>query len=453
VPDTSTAPRTRISLATATAIVIANMVGTGVFTSLGFQLLGLPAGFPVVMVWILGGILSFCGAVSYAELASMMPRSGGEYHLLSRAYRPWVGFLAGWISVTVGFSAPIAIAALGLGKYFSAAAGWGDPRLIATAVVFLVSAVHFLDVKAASRFQLAFTAGKVLLTLFLIVSALFVTAAPGLSFSPFERMEDGSAAWALLFEPAFATSLFWVMYSYAGWNAAVYVVDEIENPRRNVPLALMIGTGVVTFLYVALNVAFLRAAPIGDLKGNLEVGYIAAGHIFGANGGKIVGFLIAFGLVSTISSMIWAGPRVTKVMGDDYRPFRFLSAQNRSGAPSLAILIQGIIVLLLIWFVRRPGDDNVAGALENLLLYIQAILTVSSLLVVVAVFYLRWKQPDAERRYRAWGYPVTPALFALISVYMLWVFVEMHPAESAWGLLTLAAGLGVYWFCRKSSKA
>lgn len=444
----------KIPLATAIAIVVANMVGTGVFTSLGFQVISLPTGFPILVLWLLGGLLAFCGAVCYAELAAMNPRSGGEYHLLASAYHPAAGFLSGWISVTVGFAAPVAAAALAFGEYLSDAlqgAGRLTPRAMALIVVVAVTAVHLVGIRSASRFQLAFTLGKVLLIVFLVLFAFGLGNYTGVSFSPFATVGggdgsgDGVMSWSLLFTSGFAISLYWVMYAYSGWNAAAYVVGEMDQPRKNVPLALLLGTGLVTLLYVGLNCAFLWSTPVEAMEGQKDVAYEAAKYIFDEQGATIVGFLICFGLISTISSMIWAGPRVTQVMAEDYKLFRFLSFRNKAGSPTYGILIQLVVALLLVFFFD----------FERIIYCIQAILMVSSAAVVVAVIYLRVREPNTERPYRAWGYPVTPILFLVMSVYMLIHFVKDKLPETLVGLAVLGAGAGVYflaeWYNRKDA--
>lgn len=441
----SVAPASRISLTAAVAIVVANMVGTGVFTSLGFQVVGIPNGMPILALWVLGGALSLCGAVCYGELAAMMPRSGGEYHYLTESYHPLAGFLSGWISATVGFAAPTAAAGLAFGTYVHSVVPGLDPEPMATALILLVTAIHLGGVSVASPFQVAATAGKIVLIVILAGSAwLLAPRAEGAL-----EMEWGQ--WQPLFSSAFGVSLFWVMYAYSGWNAAAYVAGEVAEPGRNLPRALILGTGLVTVLYVALNLAFLRVVPVEDMRAlvgdeKAVVGHLAAKRIFGEGGGGGMALLISFGLISTVSSMIWAGPRVTQVMGEDYRIFRFLSARNRWGAPHLAIIVQSTIVLLLTWL----------ALFEQIILYIQAILTLSSMLVVVAVIYLRIRCPGAARPYRTWGYPVTPVLYLAASVYMLVVLVRTRPEETVWGLATLLMGAAVYalavWKQKSGSK-
>lgn len=447
----SESPKTQqISLATAITIVVANMVGTGVFVSLGYQLIGgLNSGFAILVLWAVGGLLSFCGAVCYAELAARNPRSGGEYHLMGEAYHPLAGFLTGWISVTVGFAAPIAIAAAAFGGYFNgvfhewlgerfpSAVEWIDPTRLAILIVLVVTLIHLAGIRAASRFQVIFTTGKVLIILVLIVCAFAVGTAAGDT-----RFKPAAADSRQILSPAFAISLYWVMYAYSGWNAAAYVAGEMKKPQRNVPLALLIGTLIVAVLYVGLNWAFLHSTPQADLAGNKEVGLIAAEQIFGDSGGKLMGILICFGLISTVSSMVWTGPRVTQVMGEDYRLFSYLSHKSKNGAPTLAIIVQSTVVIILL----------ALATFDEIMYYVQSLIMLSSLLTVLAVFWMRWKDPGAKIGYRAFGYPLTPIIFAAVSIWMLYWGVREHTKETAWGLLTLVAGLIVFWLARKSNQ-
>lgn len=432
-PPSDAAPRRTVTLPVAVAIVVANMVGTGVFGSLGHQVEYIPSGFPIVLLWVIGGLVSFCGAVCYAELAAMMPRSGGEYHLLRETWHPAVGFLSGWVSATVGFAAPIAANAVLLGSYLSDVSGrpgWW----FSIPVVLIITAIHLGNVGRIGQFQVIFTGIKIALIVALIGSAFWLGKGQPVSFLP--RAGDAN----LIAQPAFAISLVYVLYAYAGWNAAAYVTGELKNPRRTLPLAMLIGTALVTLLYVGVNAAFLHSTPIADMAGKDAVGTIAARSIFGERGGAAMGLLIAFGLISTISSMTWAGPRVTAVMGEDYRAFGWLAWRNRFGVPAWAILAQTVIVLILVATAR----------FNELILYVQAFLTLSSLLTVIAVVWMRIRMPRVPRPYRAWGYPVTPAIFIAVSLYALYYQITVKPKESLWGLATLAVGWIVYLACGKS---
>lgn len=425
----------KVGLATAIAIVVANMIGTGVFGSLGFQVAGIPSGFPILVLWLVGGIVSFCGAVCYAELASIFPKSGGEYHLLSKAWNPFIGFLAGWLSVTVGFAAPVAANAALLGGYMGSITGL-SPLWFGIPVVVLVAIVHLGKLSNIGLFQSGFTYAKVALILVLGLLAFSLGTAQPISFLPAEG--DGK----LIASGGFAISLVYVLYAYTGWNAATYMMDEVRNPEKTVPLALLIGTALVTVLYLFINAAFLYSTPIEKISGQAEVGLIAAESILGAKGGMIMGILISFGLISTISSMTWAGPRVTAAIGRDHARFQTLGKLNKNGVPALAVILQAAIVLLLV----------ASATFEQLINYVQALLTISSLMVVIGLVVLRLRRPDLHRPYRAWGYPLTPIIFGSLSLYVLWFQIQQKTVEFLYGLGTLGLGVLIYFlFVRPSS--
>ena len=235
------------------------MVGTGVFTSLGFQVLGIQSPFALLMLWIVGGLIALCGAVCYGELAAAMPRSGGEYHFLSQIYHPALGFLSGWVSATVGFAAPTALAALALGQYAKSVWPNLEPTWLSVAVVLALALVHGLSTRAGSRLQVVITALKVAVLVVFIGAGAVVGEGQPLHLAP------AAADWQALLSPAFAISLVYVSYAYSGWNAAVYVTGEIHNPQRNLSRILLAGTAVVLLLYVGLNYVFLRSTPVPDL--------------------------------------------------------------------------------------------------------------------------------------------------------------------------------------------
>lgn len=418
----------KVGLVTAIAIVVANMIGTGVFGSLGFQVIGIPSGFPIMLLWLIGGLVSFCGAVCYAELASMYPKSGGEYHLLTMAWNPFIGFLAGWLSVTVGFAAPVAANAALLGGYMSEITGKAS-YWFSIPVVLLVALIHLGKLSNIGLFQSGFTYAKVALIVVLGLLGFTMGTAQPISFLPQPGDLD------LILSGGFAISLVYVLYAYTGWNAATYMMDEVKSPEKTVPLALLIGTLIVTVLYVFLNASFLHSTPIAEMAGKAEVGLVVAEHVLGAKGGMIMGILISFGLISTVSSMTWAGPRVTAAIGRDHRHFSILGRTNKNGVPALAVILQTIIVLILVY----------SATFKQLINYVQALLTISSLMVVIGMFYLRFRRPEIVRPYKAWGFPVTPLIFAGVSLYVLWFQIQEMPREFFFGLGTLALGVVIYF--------
>lgn len=423
-----------IGFFTATCIVVANMIGTGVFTSLGFQVVDIKSGFTLLFLWMIGGIFALCGALSYGELGAAMPYSGGEYYYLSRIYHPVVGFLSGWVSVTVGFAAPIAAAAMALGAYFKSVFPIVSSTVIALSVVIFVSLIHTRNKAFGSYFQQIFTILKVLLIVILIVCGLFLAEPQQLGFLP------STADVNLIFSSPFAISLVYVTYSYSGWNAAVYLASEVEEPETNLPRSLVAGTLIVMGLYLLLNFIFLHTTPINKLVGELEVGYIAANHIFGTFGAKVMGVMISFGLISSISSMVLAGPRVTQAIGEDIPLFKLLAKKNTSGIPYFAILLQLFIVTILI----------LTSSFQAVITYLGFTLTLSSFITVLGIFVYRLRYPEAPRPYKTWGYPFTPIIFLAISLWMLVFILIDKPVESLTGLGTVAIGLIVYFFAEKN---
>lgn len=425
----------KISLYTASAIVIANMIGTGVFTSLGFQLADIQSVFPLIMLWVVGGITALCGALSYAELAAALPRSGGEYHFLREIYHPSLGFVSGWVSSTVGFAAPTALAAMALGQYATSVYPEIQPQWLAASVVLVLTAIHATSKEFGSKFQNIFTSVKVILIFLFIVAGFFVDAPQNASLLP------KAGDWELMTSSAFAVSLIYVSYAYTGWNAAVYLAGEVEKPRVNVPIALFGGTALVMALYVLLNYIFLYTTPMQEMEGAVEVGYIAAISIFGQTIGKLTGMTISVLLISTVSAMVFAGPRVMQTMGEDIGLLRFLS-KTRNDIPVNAVFFQCGLTLVFI----------LTSSFDQVLTYAGFTLSLMTLLTVLGVFILRWKQPGLARPYKAWGYPVTPAIFVGLVLWTLIFLLQYKTFESLAGFATVGVGLAVYYLLEYPSK-
>lgn len=428
------------------------MIGTGIFTSLGFQVGDLPSGFAILVLWAVGGVCAMCGALCYAELAAALPRSGGEYHLLGKTLHPALGFMGGWLSVTMGFAAPIALAAMALGRYAEGVLfpgsghvfgisldGWTSPLFPdsggvgALLVVAMITVIHLIGLRIGSAFQNVATVTKIALILVLFAAGFFTGSPQPVRFIPQSGDLD------LVTSGPFAVSLIYVMYAYTGWNAATYIVGEIRDPGRTVPRAIVGGTLLVILLYVGLNAVFLRSTPIDELRGEVEIGLIAGRHIFGESGGNIVGGFVCLGLIASISAMTWIGPRVAATMGEDLAAFRFLSHRNKHGVPDRALLLQLLIVAALI----------VTSTFETVLVYIQFALSLSSFLVVIGFCLLRWRHPDLPRPFRAPLFPLTPLVFLAISGWMLWHIAADKPLESLAGVVTLGAGLLIYFLSPK----
>jgi APA family basic amino acid/polyamine antiporter len=429
----SRTPRRTIGFFTASSIVIANIIGTGIFTSLGFQLADIQSGFPLLMLWIIGGIAALCGALCYGELSAALPRSGGEYHFLSQIYHPALGFMAGFVSATVGFAAPIALAAMAFGKYFVGVFGVGSPVLLSFVVVWVVTLFHLRNLQIGSAFQNLWTIVKLLLVGALIAAGFLIEPKQEITFLP----QSGDTAW--IFSGAFAIALVYVMYSYSGWNASSYIIGEVKKPEKNVPRSLLAGTLIVIVAYVLLNAVFLATTPQGEMRGQLDVGLIAGKHIFGTNGGRVAGAVICLGLVSAISSMTWIGSRVSMSMGEDHWLLRLLGRKNLHGIPTNAVVLQLLIVNVLL----------LTRSFESVVQYTQFSLLLCSLFTVLGVMVLRATRPKIARPYRVWAYPMPPIIFAVITLWMMFYLLRWKTIESLAGLATALIGLLLYFCAQK----
>ncbi len=422
---------------TAVTVVIANMIGTGVFTSLGFQLLEIQSGFVILMLWFIGGLTALCGALTYAELGSAIPRSGGEYNFLSRIYHPGAGFVSGWISATIGFAAPSALAAITFGTYLAAVLPGCSPTWLAALLVVALAAVHSSTRRASGGIQRAFTYLKVgLIAAFCILTWSLVETPQDIRLLP--APGDG----ALLASGAFAVALIYVNYAYSGWNAATYLLDELERPAETLSMILAGGTGTVLILYLLLNFSFLYAAPVDAMAGKIEIGYIAARFVFGESGGAIMGIVLALLLVSTVSAMTLAGPRVLQVVGQDYKVFRLLARTNAHGVPTVAILFQAALALVLV----------VTASFESILVFAGFTLGASSALTVAGVFVLRWRESSLERPYRVPLYPLPPLIYIAVTGWTLVYISIRRPMESLAGLLIIGLGVVCYVVVRRMSR-
>ncbi len=428
----------------AAALVVSNMIGTGVFTSLGFQIGGFSGAlghdvFPLIMLWLIGGALALCGALCYAELATALPRSGGEYNFLSRIYHPAVGFCTGLCSATVGFAAPIAISAQVFGQYLVRAVPDlahiipnNTEHAAALLLVIVVTAAHLRSLRFTGTFQTGATFMTILLIITFVVFGFAATPEQPISFAP--HLSDGLLIWS----PAFFSSLVWVMYSYSGWNAASYIVEEVDNPAKALPRALILGTTFVVGLYVALNAVFLYTTPLGLLSDKLEVAHIAGMQIFGDAGARVTSGVLCVGLVANVSGMIWVGSRVTEAIGATYPALGLLGRTTATRVPHVALIYQFAIICVLLFF--KP--DSVVNYVGSLLLF-------WSLLAVVGVIVLRRREPNLKRPYRTWGYPATPVIFAAITICCLVQNCQLHGRETLIGAVTVLIGIPIYlWASR-----
>ena len=425
---------------TVTAVVIANMIGTGVFTSLGFQLLDIQSGFAILLLWALGGLIAVCGSMTYAELGSALPRSGGEYNFLTEIYHPSAGFISGWISATIGFSAPTALAAITFSTYlmtiFPEINNDWLRKIIACSLIVILAFIHSSNRKSSGGLQMIFTVMKVgVIILFCFGAILFAKNIQPVSFSP--NSNDIST----IFSGSFAVSLIYVSYAYTGWNAATYLSSEIERPQKYLPLILISGTTIVTVLYILLNFVFLSVAPIEDMQGKIEIGFIAAQSAFGGSVANFTGLVLSLLLISTVSAMTIAGPRVLQVIGEDFKVLNILSRKRKDGIPSTAIYIQSLIAIIFI----------MSSSFESILVFAGFTLALNSFVTVIAVFVLRSKQPNLPKPYKTFGYPFTPLIYLALTGWTLYFVIINRPIEVLFSLGIILSGLIFYYISNRKN--
>ena len=433
------------------------MIGTGVFTSTGFLAHDLHDPATILFAWLVGGVLSLCGAAVYGELGSMMPRAGGEYVYLREAFHPAVGFMSGWVSLTAGFSAPIAVSALAFSNYlaklvpglaeqapwltvnldigvhhiFTIALGMTEASAIGLIVV--ITAVHAVDTKLGGWVQYGFTAAKVMLIVGFIVGGLV------LGSGDWRNLQSQRGGLDNVGTQSFAMALMYVSVAYSGWNAAAYVAGEVDRPERTLPRALLVGTGIVMMLYVLLNLVFLYAVPSDILAGPagvldpvVEVGDAAARQLFGDRAGRLVTSVIALALVSAVSAMVMTGPRVYAAMAGDRALPQVLGRCNKRGVPTVAVVTQGVLGVVFV----------LVGDLGQLMRFVGFTLAIFAALTIAAVFVLRARGVQAP--YRTFGYPVTPVLFIVLSGWIAYAQLKEHFEESLVVIGVLALGGVLY---------
>lgn len=437
----------KIGLFSVISIVVANMIGAGIFTTTGYamDLLKNPA--LMLVLWVLGGLVAFCGAIAFGELGAAFPEAGGEYIFISKLFNPLLGFLSGWLSLIVGFSAPIAASAIGFSEYFTLAFPAILERLVsheiidpvwikkgmAILLILIFTLIHSRGVIFGSRVQNGLTILKVLLIVVLIVAGFTFGKGDITHFKSTTDFEFSFSGWKSI-----GLSLMFIMFAYSGWNSATYIGSEIKNPRKVIIRSLLISTGIVTVLYVLLNMFFVYAVPPHELVGVPEIAGLAAGKAFGTVAESIVSLLISFALFSSLSAFILLGPRVYYAMANEGYFFKFASRLHpRYKVPLGAIVLQSSIAIILV----------VSGTFEQILVYMGFSLGIFPILAVLGVFKLRW---SGKSVLKLSGFPYVHLFFILIGIVMLVLAFFERPLESSIAILTALSGIPVfYWFKKK----
>jgi len=438
----------RLGLFSATALVISNMVGTGIFTTTGFLAGDLGEPWLVLGIWLVGAVVALAGALSYSELGVNFPASGGEYVYLTRAYGPTLGFMSGWVSFFAGFSAPVATAALAfsnyLGYFFPALRqeniwfrrSWdeisieaGGAQMAAAALILLFTVLNLFGVEFIARIQNTLTSIKVLVMVAFIGFGLAVGNG---DWSHLRQAAERTSATPLVAQ--FALSLFWIYVGYSGWNAATYIAEELRKPERTLPMALTIGTVLVAILYLLFNVVFIYAVPLEQMKGVLAIGSLTAHALFGPEAAGVFSALLAVSLMSTVNAMVTIGPRLYYAMAKNGA---FVPAAGyihpKWRTPVVAILFQGACAMLM-----------TLVNFGNLMTYIGYLLNLFAMLAVASLFWLR-KRPDWQKLPAvSFAFPLVPLLFVVPGVWLVIAGLRFAPAISAAAAATLVSGALVY---------
>jgi len=427
----------RFGLSTATYVVIASMVGTGILVSPGYMMASLQ-NYPVIFgLWALGGLLALCGALCVAELAAALPRAGGEYIYLREAYGPMPAFLSGWTSFFVGFSAPLAVASYIAALYLLTPFGWaqkGTGYLIQTVAALIIVAItlpNLVGHRHSAWTQNLTTLLKLGLFVALVVLA-FLFGGGQLS-----RVTDGQSIGNIGLGTA-TTQLFYVMFAYSGWNAASYLAGEVRNPGRTLPRSLLLGAALVVVLYLSLNLVFAYAVPLADVgfHNAEQVPQLAVQNLFGPRASSVFSVLLGLTFLATVSAFIITGPRVYYAMArDGLFPSLAAHLSAKGQVPTYAMVLQSLCAIVILFLVD----------FQNLYQYAAVGLSLFALLFIGAVYVLRRRRPDLERPFRVPGYPVVPALFMGVTIFMgVFAFLQW-PKPSAYSLGSILLGIPVYY--------
>lgn len=424
----------QIGWKTAAAIVVSNMIGTGIFTTLGFQLSDITNTYSIFLLWVIGGILALFGAFCYAELGSHFKGNGGDFIYLKETYHPLFGYLISWISLIIGFSSPVALAALAMSKYLSVF-NYSFGNGFAIIAVFLIAMALSFSLKTSSRFHNFFTFVKLIFIIVLIVLGVGLSELPqignSLNFSNSWQKE--------ILLPAFATSMVFVTYSYTGWNSASYISGEIKDVQKNLPKSLIIGTVFVTVSYLLVNYIMLKHAPVSQLAGKEDVMGEAAVNMLGLSFGKIVNIFIALQLIATVSGYLWVGSRLTQAFARESYIWKPLSFGNKKGIPVIAIFAHAVIAAIII----------LTGSFKEIFVYTAFILQLFASLAISTVYFLK---KEDRKIFKSNAFYIFPTVFLLFSVYILYFTLVHNLKESLIGLGIVAVGIILYLTDRKLSE-
>ena len=432
----------KVGFNTAYSVVIANMIGVGVFTSLGFQLVDLHSYISITAVWLFGGFLALNGSFCYAELSAAYPKSGGEYHFLRTAFGDRVGFLSGWASSIVGFAAPIAASAYAFSKYLLDVTRFNvHPLVISILIIVVISIVNCISLSHSARLQVFTSFAKVILLILLIAFGFYSIFYLHADTIGTKNVIVGDYKKEML-SPAFWVSLIYVSYAYSGWNASSYIIDDIKNPKKTVPRSIFWGVLTVIAIYTLINLVFVLSSAPAEIISKEDFVYFVANNLFSTHGGNIISFLIAFFLMSTISALILIGPRVIHTISKDYPFFSFFVKHTKNGIPLRSILMQAIISITIL----------VTSSFEFIITTMGLILCFFTTLTAVSTIVLRYKHPNIERPIKIPFYPLPPIIYAVFNLWIMYHVVSSKPEQAVYSIVFILLGVIIYYFAKNNKK-
>ncbi len=424
-----------LGLFTCVLLVIGNIIGVGIFTTPGEIAKGLPSAGWVLTAWLIGGLMTMAGALTYAELGAMFPKAGGNYVFLKEAYGDLLAFLYGWAYSLVTTAGTIALLALGFAEYLGIAGGSWTAKIFSIAVILVLTFLNARDLKLGAGIMDAVTSLKVVAMAGLVFLGFAIGKGDASTFHPFFSGDTTGALAAIL------AALVPMAFTYSGWNSTVIVAEEVKNPGRLIPLSMIIGTLITTAIYMLMNAVYLYAVPLKDLLGSDTVAHIAAANMFGPGAARVVQMLVATSVLGCLSATLLTNPRTPFAMGRDGLFFKFTGVvHEKHGTPSGAIWFEGLWACFLILVI---------GDFDHMLAFVSVPLVIIGAMTVLSLFVFRWKRPDQPRPYKCWGYPFVPALYVLVAFGMLYAKILQRGIYGPIGIGVFVLGIPVYYLWKK----
>ena len=423
-----------------TNIVIGDMIGAGIFTTSGLLLAQLHSPVLLLILWIVGGGIALCGAMSYSELGANFPKAGGDYVFLTELFSPLAGFLTGWVSFFVGFSAPVAASSLAFSEYLVRTLPEGAnleqieliKKAAAIGIILVFTIIHYFGLRSGSRIQNILTVLKIGLILVLVIAGFAFGEG---NFGHFRVQLTEVAGKANM--KTIGLALMWIMFAYSGWNASTYVGSEVLNPVKNIPRSLITGTLFVTIIYVLLNILFVYAVPAQEMKGVISIGGLAANNLFNHSMDQFFSLFIAAILLSAISVLTIIGPRVYYAMANSGHFFNVAKKINKSNVPGISILMQSGLAIIFV----------LSGTFVQIITLLSFSLGIFPILVVLGLFKLRMKKQSVLK---IPGFPIYQLIFIIFSIIILVLAYMERPIESSIAIGVIVVGIPVYYLLKRN---